>query len=495
VEYKTFLHPNGPGGTIRLSSMSGLLPLSVSTPLGPDALFLTGFSGREGLSQLFSFQLDVVAEIGTPVPFDALLGQPVGVRVQPFAGAPPRHFSGICSRVSQGGRDARFTAYQLEVVPSFWLLTRRAGSRAFSNLSIPEILERTLFDANVSIELRTPLQPQEYCVQYRETDFDFASRLMEEEGIYYFFRHEDGGHTLVLGNTPEGHPGLPPVQFDPRARFGTVHDWTKAQKITTGKVTLWDHNFQLPSSNLEGQAVIQESVLAGAVQHRLRLAVSDGLEIFDYPGEYAQRFDGIDPGGGEQPGELQKLFEAARQQAELRMQAEAASALLIAGASTVPGLTAGHRFTLERHFDANGDYVLTGVQHKAEASPDGHRFTYGNTFTCIPAGLPFRPPRVTPLPVAPGPQPAVVVGPPGEEIFTDKYGRVKVKFHWDREENASVWIRVATPYAGRNGGFYSIPEVGDEVLVAFEQGDVRRPYVLGQLWNAADPPPEREDGQ
>jgi type VI secretion system secreted protein VgrG len=406
-----------------------------------------------------------------------------------------RHFSGICSRVSQGGRDARFTAYELEVVPSLWLLTRKAGSRAFQGLSVPEILERELLDTNASFELRVPFERYEYVVQYGQTDFDFVSRLMEEEGIYYFFRHEAGGHTMVLADTPQSHPALPAVQFDPKARPGTVYEWTKAQELRSGKVTLRDHNFQLPGSNLEGRALIQESVRAGTVEHRLRLPGSDSLEIYDYPGGYAQRFDGIDRGGDEQPGELQKLLEAAQRDAELRMQAEAASALVISGASTAPGLTAGHRFTLERHFDADGEYVLTGVQHKAEASADGHRFTYGNTFTCIPAGLPYRPPRLTPKPVAPGPQPAIVVGPPGETVHADRYGRVKVQFHWDREESHSVWLRVAQPFAGGSEGSFFLPEVGDEVLVAFEHDDVRRPYVLGRLWNTTDTPPEREDGR
>jgi type VI secretion system secreted protein VgrG len=465
------------------------VPLTLTTPLGPGALALTALSGSEALSDLFRFRLEAVADNSRQIPFGALLGQQIVVRVEPAAG-PVRYFNGICARVSQGQRDARVTAYELEVVPSFWLLARRAQSRAFQRLSIPQILERVLGGASVRFELEAQYHAHEYCVQYRETDFEFASRLMEEEGIFYFFRHTDQGHTLVVADTPDSHPELPAVQFDPRGSAGTIFSWEKSQELTAGKVTLRDHNFELPDSNLEGQATIQPSVRAGAVEHTLALPTVQSLEVYDYPGYYAGRYDGIDPGGREQPGELEKMLADAPRAAQLRMQAEAATALTVAGSSTAAMLTAGHKFALTRHFDGDGAYVLTGVRHSAEASPDGGRLSYSNSFTCIPEALPFRPPPRTPRPVVPGTQTAVVVGPPAEEIFTDKYGRVKVQFHWDREGKSSVWIRVAQQPVG---GSSFLPEVGDEVLVAFEHGDVRRPYILGKLWNTTDPPPERDD--
>ena len=182
------------------------------------------------------------------------------------------------------------------------------------------------------------------------------------------------------------------------------------------------------------------------------------MELYDFPGEYAQRFDGISGGGGEQPAEVQKIFEDNRRTVEIRMQEEALPSLLIQGSSGCRQFTSGHKFKLQRHFDADGPYVLTGVQHSARE--DNYRssqqpFSYNNSFTCIPVALPFRPPRLTAKPVVPGTQTAVVVGPSGDEIFTDKYGRVKVQFHWDREgknnADSSCWVRVATPGPDEGG--------------------------------------------
>jgi len=460
--------------------------LGVKSPLG-DALSLNGFSGREGLSQLFSLELDLIAGNDAPDVFRGLLGQPVSVQ------AGPRHFDGICSRVTQGESNTGFTAYRAEVVPWLWLLTRNRNTRSFQNESVPEIAERVAADSGraLSLRLQASYAPRAYIVQYNESDFDFVSRLLEEEGIYFFFEQTADGHQLVLVDGPAGHTALEPVRFDTDGELKrlreSVYSWEKTQSLKPGKVTLRDHHFELPSSNLEGSALLQESVAAGGVTHLLRTAAGSGLEIYDYPGGYAERFDGIDSGGGAQPAELQKLFEAATRAAELRMQAEAASALEIAGASNVRALAAGRIVTLtgsNRQFD--GKYLVTGVTHRFDRQ--GDRVAYTNTFTCIPEGLQFRSPHTTPRPVA-GVQSAVVVGPPGETVFADKYGRVKVRFYWDRDDNSSSnWVRVAHP----SGGFFSLPEVDDEVLVAFEHGDPDRPYIVGALWNAADPPPPRE---
>jgi type VI secretion system secreted protein VgrG len=456
------------------------VPITVETPLG--AFPVVGVAGREALSELFRFRLELVAENAVPLPLDRLVGNAAFVRFDD--GRTVRHFSGICARASQGERDARVTAYDVELVPSFWLLTRTAGSRAFERLSVPEIVGRTLPPGSTSIELGTPFHAREYVVQYRETDFDFVSRLLEEEGIFYFFRHTPGGHELVLANTPTGHPDLGTIRFDARAGAGTIFAWEKTQELRSGKVTLRDHNFQLPEPVVEATATIQESVPVGTVEHRLRLDANEALELYDYPGGYAQRFDGVDPGGGEQPAELEKIFEDAARTTGVRMEEETARSLEVAGGSTVPTLAAGHAFALDGHADGNGRYVVTSVEHRAESAAGSSRITYSNTFTCIPAGLPYRPRRRTPQPVIPGVQPAVVVGPPGEDVFTDKHGRVKVQFHWDREGSSSVWIRVTQPF----GQAAPIPEIGDEVLVAFMHGDPSRPYVVGGLFN---PPEDR----
>jgi type VI secretion system secreted protein VgrG len=443
-------------------------PLAVITPLGHDVLQLVAFQGTEGVSQLFRFQLELVAGNDARVPFEALLGQPVGVRIE-LDGAPPRFFSGICSRFAQGARDGQRTSYRMELVPSFWLLTRGLSLRAFLDRAVPELVA-DLFDGRpVNVELAGAYPRREFLAQYRESDFEFASRLLEEEGIFYFFTHSEEGHELVLADSPESHPTLPAVQFDPKAASGTVFSWEKVQELAPGTVALRDHDYRLPEPFVEGRATIQPAAAVGGVEHVLALPAASGLEVYDFPGAYAQRFDGVD--------------EAARA-ATIRMQALAAASLYVQGASTVPGLVAGHRFELTRHFDADGSYVLTQVSHSARmVDLRAGRVSYTNTFTCIPDSVPYRPLRTTPRPVASGLHTATVVEAP-----VDALGRYKVHFHWDVQGESSSWLRVAQQSLG--GSMFWLPEVGDEVLVAFEHGDIDRPYVLGRVFNANDPPPD-----
>jgi type VI secretion system secreted protein VgrG len=278
-----------------------------------------------------------------------------------------------------------------------------------------------------------------------------------------------------------------------------VLTWEKTQELTAGRVTLRDHHFQLPDDDLEGTAAIAESVQAGQVTHRLALDANAGLEVYDYPGGYAGRFDGVSADGADRPGDLERLVQAAPQAAALRMEEEAARSLVLAGRSTCRTFTGGAAFTLAGHADADGGYVLTRVEHWATQPVGGSGaagFRYANGFTCIPATLPYRPPRVTPSPVA-GLQTAVVTGPAGARTHVDKFGRVKVRFYWDRtgsaDENSSCWIRVAQPVGGAGDGFFWLPRVGDEVLVGFEHGDPDRPYVIGRLYNAGDAPPPDDD--
>jgi type VI secretion system secreted protein VgrG len=478
-------------------------PLRVTTPLGPDALLLVGLSGHEAISRLFQFRLDTLAENETPVPFEALLGQKVTV-VLGFPDEDVRYLSGICARIGQAGRDQTFTAYHLEIVPQLWFLTRIAQSRIFQQLTVPEILAQVLKGLDVDLHLTGPYEPRDFCVQYRETDFNFASRLMEEEGIFYFFRHSARGHTLVVADSPASFPELPePLIFDEAFSGGNrdeerIGSWEKLQELRSGKVTLWDHCFELPHKHLEAQKTIQDSVAAGQVTHKLKIDGSDKLELYDYPGEYAQRFDGVNPAGGDRPADVQKILTDNQRTVELRMQEEAAAGLVIRGSGNVRALTSGSKFTLQRHHDADGSYLLTGVEHSARLSadyrsgdPDPYHYSAG--FTCIPAALPYRPARATPRPFVQGTQTAVVVGPPGEEIFTDKYGRVKVQFHWDRQgrldASSSCWIRVAQIAAGGGFGGIHIPRVGQEVVVAFEEGDPDQPIVVGSVYNPAQMSP------
>jgi type VI secretion system secreted protein VgrG len=478
-------------------------PMAVATPLGEDVLLLVGFSGREAVSSLFDFQLDLLAENGTDVAFDKLLGERVTVRLQ-LNDDQNRFFNGICNRVSQGQRDHEFTYYRMEMVPELWFLTRRAQSRIFQHLSVPDILKKVLTKLDVSFELHGTFQPRDFCVQYRETDFNFASRLMEEEGIFYFFKHTAGGHQMVVANTSQSHPDMPQMsQLIYEEITGgmreemRVNKWEKVQELRSGKYTLWDHCFELPHKHLEAEEPIIPNVQVGEVQHKLQVGNNDKLEIYDYPGAYAQRFDGIDKGGGEQSGELQKIFDDNKRTVKIRMQQEALPSVVIRGASNCRNLVSGHKFSLERHFSANGSYALVSIDHAARLTGDyrsgDSQFDYENNFTCIPFAIPYRPLLTTPKPVVQGTQTAVIVGPPGEEIFVDKYGRVKVQFHWDREGKAnadsSCWVRVAQKMAGIRWGAAFWPRIGHEVVIDFLEGDPDQPIIVGSVYNASEMPP------
>jgi type VI secretion system secreted protein VgrG len=240
------------------------------------------------------------------------------------------------------------------------------------------------------------------------------------------------------------------------------------------------------------------------VSHKLKVAANEPLEIYDFPGGYAVRFDGVSPSGGDQPARLQKIFDDNKRTVKLRMQAETVPAITITGSSACSNFVSGHKFTLKRHFDAEGDYVLVSVSHQASMSNEfvsggsGSGLFYSNSFNCIPLALPYRPQNRTPKPFIASVQNALVTGPSGKEVFTDKYGRIKVQFYWDREgkndENSSCWIRVAQTFAGKRWGGSFWPRLGQEVLVAFVEGNPDEPVIVGSVYNAEQTPPYLGDG-
>ena len=478
--------------------------ITATTPLGPDVLLLRGFTGSEGISKLFRYELQMSAVKGTAVAFDQLLGGKVTTTLA-LPDGQSRHISGICSRVGQGEPDETFTPYTLEVVPAVWFLTRIARSRIFQQVGVPDILKAVLTGLDVDYRLQGTFEERDFCVQYRETDFHFVSRLMEEEGIYYYFEHTADGHTLVVANTPQGHSDLPvlsTIEYEPGEvgdRQGDrITSWQKSQELRSGTYTLWDHCFETPSKNYESKQPIAATVQVGQVSHKMKLDENGKLEIYDAPGTFAQRFDGIAPGGGDRAADIGKVSPDGTRTVGLRMQEEAMQGLVIWGGGHCRYLAAGYKFTLKGTADGDGSYVLTGVDQTANLAGDfrsgrGEETSYAGTFTCIPAALPYRPARVTPKPVVPGPQTAVVVGPAGEEIFCDKYGRVKVQFRWDREGkddiNSSCWLRVGTSWAGTQWGGIQIPRIGQDVIVAFEEGDPDRPIIVGSVYNATTMPP------
>ncbi|MFO0907111.1 MAG: type VI secretion system tip protein TssI/VgrG [Isosphaeraceae bacterium] len=485
--------------------------MAVATPLPFNTLLLMGFRGEEGISQLFRFRLDLAAHDANAVDFDRLLGRPVSIRLTLPAGK-VRYFSGICSRMNQGLRTTETTSFGMEVVPAAWVLSRRTQSRIFQGASVPDILRAVLRGVpDVTFDLRGHYPPRDFCVQYRETDLNFMSRLMEEEGIYYFFKHRADAHEMVISDRDE-FPALDPSQLVLQAAGETlvtehrITHWEKSQELGFTKVMLRDHTFELPHQTLEAVSWVPETIDVGRVEHRLRTGKTDRMELYDWPGEYAQRFDGIDRRGDDRPRDLEEIFRENQRTADIRAKQEAVAAVTVRGAGRYRHLCSGHSFELrERVPDTyrgpavhDGRYVITSVSHVGRVG-ESYRTggtadeIYHNSFTCLPASLPFRPQRTTPRPVVQGAQSAVVVGPVGEEIHTDKYGRVRVKFHWDREaqgdDSSSCWIRVAQIVGG---GLYSaahIPRVGQEVLVQFEEGDPDRPVITGSVYNPTHMPP------
>ncbi len=448
--------------------------IGIETPLGKDVLLLSSFSGQEGISRMFKFELELLSETES-ISFKDVVGKSVTLRVN-LADGSPRYFNGYISRFAQSAHEEEFTSYRAEMVPWLWFLTRNADCRIFQEKTIPEIIKQVFSDRGFS-DFKDSLQgsydKREYCVQYRESDFDFVSRLMEEYGIFYFFEHEHGKHTLVLGDKPTAHkdcPGQKSARYRKVAGGfkddDVVTDWLLEQELRTGKYSLNDYNFETPSSSL----LASEPTV-------VQIGDNSKYELYDYPGEYLKKPEGSGL-------------------AKIRMQEVEADHLVARGASDCRAFTSGFKFTLEEHYlkSLNQSYVLTEIQHSADVSgtygggQGSATQAYANTFKCIPYSVPYRPPRVTPRPTVRGPQTALVTGKSGEEIWTDKYGRVKVQFYWDRygkkDENSSCWMRVSHPWAGKSFGAVQIPRMGEEVVVDFMEGDPDRPLITGRVYNA-----------
>lgn len=465
--------------------------LSLKTPLGDDVLVLTAFSGQEEISRLFHYELQMISDNNAIKAAD-IVGKNVTWGVKSKSQS-PRHFNGFVSRFYAGDEDKKGRRnYRAEVVPWLWFLTRTADCRIFQDKSVPEIIEQIFGDLGFSDFEKSQVQgshpKRTYCVQYRETDFNFLSRLMEEEGIFYFFKHQDGKHILALGDQKGAYVDCAEKEVDYPTDYGTgtiddfLTKWEHHYQFRTGKWAQTDYNFdQHPARNEQTPS----KLLMTQKQTQLALPGVQKYEVYDYPGEYAQKSDG----------------EALT---KLRMEEEEAGYDLVFAEGLCRSFTPGGKFKVRQHrcrSEANKSYVITSVQHRAiepmayetggpERTEEWH---YSNRFTCLPDSVVFRPERSTPRPTIHGLQSAVVTGPSGEEIYTDKYGRVKVQFFWDREgkrdDKTTCWVRVCQIFAGKTWGAMAIPRIGQEVVVAFEEGDPDRPLVVGSLYNADQMPP------
>jgi type VI secretion system secreted protein VgrG len=449
--------------------------IRVHTPLGPDVLLLQGFSGQESVSELFRFDM-VMHSQNRALALDSLIGKKATIEIVHDDGK-SRFINGIVSSFWQGGAAGAFATYHATLVPWFWLLSRTSDCRIFQNMTAPDIIEKIFKEhgfADFRNKLHGSFKEREYCVQYRETAFNFISRLMQEEGVFYFFEHTADKHTLVLANSPSEFkpcPDQPVARYEAEYGAGRTEEvvtgWNIGQEVRPGKYTVTDFDFENPALDL-----------TSAVDGK------DGrkYEIYDYPGEYKTKNEGENIVG-------------------IRMQEEEATRVVVSGSSTCRSFTPGYRFDLQDHYrrDLNKSYALTIVHHSAEAGANygttggGQTLEYVNHFECIPHPTPFRPRRTAPVPVVQGTQTAIVVGPAGEEIYVDKYGRVKVQFHWDREgkynEKSSCWVRVSQNWAGKRWGAMFIPRVGQEVIVDFIEGDPDRPIITGRVYNGASMPP------
>lgn len=450
--------------------------IAIDTPLGPDQLLLLRYSGSESISAPFSFELELLSQ--QAVSFEDVVGKPVTITVS--LGGGDRFINGVVSRFGQTGGDFNFRHYSAQVVPWFWLLTRRADCRIFQNKSTPEIIEdvfKSLGFSDYELSLTKSYPKRAYCVQYRETDFNFVSRLMEYHGIYYFFRHEAQKHVMVLADSPSA---VKPCPMQHKAEYkgventhqddlDVVRTWLSEQELRSGSWALTDFNFETPLT-----------AVSASVDSLVKTWKKE-LQVYDYPAGCDSKSD----------------TEAITR---VRMEAEESWQQVARANTTCRAFLPGFKFELVDHPDQSQDHewLITQVDHEATAS--GYRAgqtdepsRYSNQVVCIPSDVPFHPLRLARRPFVQGPQTALVVGPKGDEIYPDKFGRVKVQFHWDRagkyDADSSCWIRVSQAWAGKGWGAVSLPRIGQEVIVDFLEGDPDQPIITGRVYNGEEMPP------
>ncbi len=454
--------------------MSTSQPVRVKTPFAEDLLF-SRMTGSEELGRLYQYELELVSP-KADLALDDLLGKDLTIEMDLPSGG-TRYFHGYVTEFSQTGGRGRYASYSAVVHPWFWFLTRTSDCRIFQKKTVPDIIQEVFRDlgfTDFKDSLTATYREWEYCVQYRETDFNFVSRLMEQEGIYYFFEHEDGKHTLVMADAYGAHGPLPEngkIPYYPPTetwRDEHIYDWYLSKSVRTGACAIGAFHFIKPKANLE---------VTSSITHPHD---NESFEIYDYPGEYYERGEGDHYVG-------------------VRMEELACDYERVRGESDAHGIFPGGLFELEKfpRDDQNREYLVVSTRHHlAEVdyeSGGGGGFKYNCSFEAMCSQDPFRTARTTPKPIVQGPQTAVVVGKKGEEIWTDEYGRVRVQFHWDRygkkDENSSCWVRVAQVWAGGQWGGMTIPRMGQEVIVDFIEGDPDRPIVTGRVYNADNMPP------
>jgi type VI secretion system secreted protein VgrG len=445
-------------------------------PLAVADVVVTRLAGEESLSEPFDFQVEFFPTDLEPLDTSELLSTQASLTVRSPDGS-ERFVHGWVEAVADLGPRQGRPEYRVRLAPNLSQLRHIRRSRIFQNLSVPDIVAKVLKAGQVDhrLALSGSYPKREYCAQYRESDLDFVRRLLESEGIFFFFEHGPDSHVMVLGDAESAHeplPGESTLLF--RAETGqapTVGEHitrvARTHRLLPAKVALRDYDFERPTLNLSTQALESQGVQA--------------LEIYDYPGDYVQAGEG-------------------KRLSKVRLEELRFGTRTLACAGTCHRMLPGATFSLAEHPDSelNGDLLVVRVRH------EGHRQeligdaetvegSYRNEFETLPAGVPYRPRRVTARPAIPGIQTATVVGPSGEELQPDSHHRIKVQFHWDREgqrnEQSSCWVRVGQSWAGEGWGSSFIPRVGQEVVVRFLEGNPDRPLVVGAVYNGSNPPP------
>lgn len=435
--------------------------LSITTPLGADDLILDALDGSEGISELFRFSL-AMRSGKTSLSATSVVGKDVTITIE-IPDGPKRYISGIVNRFVHTGQDVDFASYQAEVVPKLWLLTLARERRIFQTQSVKDIIKAVLGEFSVKLEdkLTGTYPALDYVVQYDETHFDFISRLMEQVGIFYYFKFASGSHTMVLADATSAHvdcTDAKTMRYFPQTglvnAIDTVYRFEHEHRVVLKELTVSDYDYLTPSTSLEGA----------------HAATAGSGKSFEYPAGHTKAAD-------------------AAALAKVWVQSAQVQAQTLRGHSYAYPFTAGCKFTLKDHFVTalNDSYVLRRVQHLAQDD------AYTNLFEAFPADVPFRPARVTPQPRALGSETALVVGSSGEEIWTDEHGRIKVQFPWDREgkknEKSSPWIRVSQTVADKGFGALFLPRVGQEVVITYINGDPSRPLVTGCVYNGENKTP------
>jgi type VI secretion system secreted protein VgrG len=463
---------------------------TVSVPsLGEDVLLFHKMTAKEELGRLFKYEIELLSE-DHDITLKEVLGQKITIKVERLDGE-FRFFSGHVSRFTYAGTRGEYARYLTTVRPWLWFLTLRSDCRIYQGETVPDIIKDTFKRhgfADYEDGLDTgKFRKWDYCVQYRETDFDFVSRLMEQEGIYYYFKHEETRHTLVLCDGVSDHDvteGYEDIRYHPEAdkreSVEYIARWSVSQQVAPVGIGLRDFDFRKPRASMETTVPTFDDFLADG----LPSGGESDLEVFDYPGEYENKDEG-------------------EAYAKLRMEELEAQHKLAEGRSNARGLAVGSLFNLTEHprSSENREYLTISATYKLESDEFGtsDKGSTGPAFKCVFRALDssrtYRTPRTTQLPSITGPQTAIVVGPNGEKVWPDKYGRVKVQFHWDRhgksDENSSCWVRVSQNWAGANWGGMHIPHIGQEVVVEFLEGDPDRPLITGRVYNNDQMPPQK----